>query len=126
MEERYRDSMAAKAFEEAVIEKHPRTINEAVKYAPMIEADKLREEQWEEFDKEDKEKSEESNSDRFRVIEVRKPYKGVAQVRVEAPKKTSTQFGAKGGKIKSLVPGGTSHVTSVRWWDTYRRTVHLS
>ena len=46
MEERYRDSMAAKAFVEAVVgkpvqrklrEKHPRTINDAVKNAWMIE-----------------------------------------------------------------------------------------
>ena len=51
MEERFRDSMAAKAFVEAVIvkqvrrkvrEKHPRTINDVVKYAWMIEADQLR------------------------------------------------------------------------------------
>ena len=51
--------MAAKAFVEAVIdkqvrrklrEKHPWTINNAVKYAQMIEADKLREEQLQEFD----------------------------------------------------------------------------
>ena len=59
MEERYRDSMAAKTFVEAVIdkpvqrklrEKHPRTINDVVKYAWMIEADKLREELWQGFD----------------------------------------------------------------------------
>ena len=55
----YRNSMAAKAFVVAVVdkqvckklrEKHSRTINDAVKYAPMIEADKLREELWQEFD----------------------------------------------------------------------------
>ena len=32
----------------------PWTINDAVKYARMIEADQLRDEQWQEFDKEDK------------------------------------------------------------------------
>ena len=71
MEERYRDSMAAKAFVEAVIdkqvhrklrEKHPWTINNAVKYAQMIEADQLKEEQWQDFDKEDKEKSKEAGT----------------------------------------------------------------
>ena len=58
MEEIYGDSMAAKAFVEAVVdkqirrklrEKHPRTINDAVKCARMIEANKLREEQWQEL-----------------------------------------------------------------------------
>ena len=57
--------MAAKAFVEAVVdkqvnrklrEKHPRTINDAVECARMIEADKLREEQWQEFDQENNEK----------------------------------------------------------------------
>ena len=71
---------------------------------PMIEADKLREEQWQEFDKEDKERSKGSKSDKNIAIEDRKPDEGVAQACVEAPKKTSTQFGAKGGKKKKPRP----------------------
>ena len=66
----------------------------------MIEDDQLREEQWQEFDREDKEKSKESKSDRNRVIEDRKLDEGVAQAHVEAPMQTSTQFGTKGCKKK--------------------------
>ena len=113
MEETYRDSMAAKAFVEAVVdkqvrrklrEKHPRTINDAVKCARMIEADKLREEQWQEFDREDKEKSKGTRSDKNRAIEDCNPDEGVAQAHVEAPSRTSKQFGAKGGKKKKPRP----------------------
>ena len=54
--------MATKAFVEVVVdkrlkvqEKHPKTINEAVKGRQMVDLNQLREEQWQEFDKEKKE-----------------------------------------------------------------------
>ena len=73
----------------------------------MTEADKLREEQWQEFDQEDIEKSKETRSDKNKAVEVCKLDEGVAQAHVEVPSKTSKQFGDKGGKKRRAGLGGT-------------------
>ena len=78
MEERHRESMADNAFVQAVVEgrvrkrlreKHSWAINEAAKHAKMVEVDPLRQEQWQEFDKEDKEKSQDKKSDNSTVAD---------------------------------------------------------
>ena len=100
MEVRHRESMTAKAFVEARIDerarrklrkKHPQTINNAVKHAQMVEEDQLREEQWQEFDKEDKETFQDRKSNRSREVKMCILDQDVSQVCTETPKKTEIQ-----------------------------------
>ena len=78
MEEKFRESMAAKAFVEAVVEpsirrrlrqKHPSNLNEAVRVARMMEADRLKEEQWQEYRREEKAKYGERKTEKSRTVE---------------------------------------------------------
>ena len=78
MEEKFRESMAAKALVESVLEpdirrklrqRHPKTLNEAVRYARIVEADKLKEEQWQEYKKKDKGNSGDKKVEKSRVVD---------------------------------------------------------
>ena len=114
--------MAAKVFVEAVVdervcrklrEKHPRTINDAVKQAQMVEADQLWEEQWQEYDKED------IDIDKFQE-KSKTVEECVSQLRVEAPSKA--QVGVKAGK--KFKPWSSVTCIFARWLGIYR-TTHL-
>ena len=110
MEEKYRDSMAAKAFVEAVVDKdvrrrlrqkHPKTINEAVRHARMIEADQLREDLWQEFDSGKGKDSKEKKTDKTRAVEATKPRGSAAPDAVAAPKKVPAKGRGQGGKRRT-------------------------
>ena len=107
MEEKYRDSMAAKAFVEAVVDKdvrrrlrqkHPKTVNEAVRHARIIEADQLREDLWQDYEKDKDKGSKDKKSEKARAVETTEPKGSAAQMTVAAPKKTPAKTGSKSGK----------------------------
>ena len=60
-----------------------------------------------------------------RIIEDRKLDEGATQVHVEAPKKTSSHFGSKGGKKKTRPRKDITCYFS-KTVDTFRRIVHSS
>ena len=115
MEERFRESMVAKALVEAVVDpdvrrklrqKHPRTLNEAVRHARMVEADRMKEEQWQAYKKEDKGKIDEKKQDKTRAIDEEQMV-NAAQAQEEPPKGGANRPKQSGDKKKFRKPGRT-------------------
>ena len=112
MEERFRESMSAKAFCEAVVEpgirrrlrqKHPKTLNEAVRVARMLDADLMKEEQWQEYNRSEKAKAGEKKSEKTRVVEEEQI--NTAQVQPET-QKSGNQRGKAGPDKRKFKKSG--------------------